>query len=89
MSIGRGATAIACLLVAGCQDTELSYDARFNGRANGAFTYAALKALKKLRRDATYRDWYAEIRKALPTAEYPQTPNLYGSSAQKSWKLLA
>jgi len=25
----------------------------------------------------------------LPTAEYPQTPNLYGSFRQKRWQLFA
>ena len=77
------------MLLAGCQDTEFSYDAWFNGRPNGAFTYAALQVLPQLAADATYRDWYRAIRQALPTAEYPQTPNLYGSFRQKRWQLFA
>jgi hypothetical protein len=79
----------SALLLAGCQDTELSYDAWFSGRANGAFTHAALKALKKVPKSASYRDWFTEIRKSLPTAQHPQTPNLYGSSTQKQWKVFA
>jgi metacaspase-1 len=77
------------LLVAGCQDAELSYDAWFNGRANGAFTYVALQALKGLPGNATYKQWYKAIRDGLPSAQYPQTPNLYGSATQKHWQVFA
>jgi len=78
----------ACLLLAGCQDTEYSYDAYFKGRPNGAFSFVALRALAALKRGATYRDWYQAIRRALPSRQYPQTPNLYGSSSMKGWKVL-
>ncbi len=78
----------AALLMAGCQDTEYSYDAIFQGRPNGAFTFVALRALASLRARSTYKDWYAMIRKALPSRQYPQTPNLYGSTEMKAWKVL-
>jgi len=78
----------AALLIAGCQDTEYSYDAHFNGRPNGAFTFVALDCLAKLSARATYRDWFSAIRKVLPSQQYPQTPNLYGSSSMKQWKVL-
>jgi len=68
-----------CLLLAGCQDNEYSYDANFNGKANGAFTYWALKSLEKLPVTATYLDWYRAIRKVLPSGQYPQCPNIMGS----------
>jgi metacaspase-1 len=83
-TIGR----FASLLMSGCQDVQVSYDAWFNGRPNGAFSFAALTALKKLSANATYRRWFAEIRKVLPSQQYPQAPNLYGSSSQKAWKVL-
>jgi hypothetical protein len=76
------------LLMAGCQDTEYSYDAWFQGRPNGAFTFVALKALENLPANATYRRWFDTIRKALPSQQYPQTPNLYGSSSMKRWRVL-
>ncbi len=76
------------LLISGCQDTETSSDAWFNGRPNGAFTYVALRALARLPKTASYRDWYNAIRKALPSRQYPQSPNLYGTSSMKSWKVL-
>ena len=78
----------AALLVAGCQDTEYSYDAYFQGRPNGAFTFVALRALAALSTTATYRDWYKAIRAALPSQQYPQTPNLYGSTSMKRWRAL-
>jgi hypothetical protein len=77
------------LLISGCQDYEYSYDANFNGRPNGAFTFVALNTLKKLSAKATYNDWYKAIKKALPTQEYPQSPNLFGSSAMKKWKIFS
>ena len=78
----------SALLLSGCLETEFSYDAVFRGRPNGAFTHAAIRALSRLSPGATYLDWYSAIRRALPTAEYPQTPTLYGSGAEKRWRVL-
>jgi hypothetical protein len=76
------------LLMAGCQDTEYSFDAYFQGRPNGAFTFVALQQLKTLAAKASYRTWYKAVRTALPSQQYPQTPNLYGSTGMKNWKVL-
>jgi len=78
----------AALLLAGCQDTEYSYDAWFAGRPNGAFTYVALQTLKSLPARASYQSWYKAIRRMLPSQQYPQTPNLFGSSRMKRWRVL-
>jgi len=77
------------LLLAGCQDDEYSYDAYFQGRPNGVFTFVAIRVLLQLPADATYADWFKEIRKSLPSRQYPQTPNLHGSSTMKKWRALA
>ncbi|GAA3457029.1 caspase family protein [Dactylosporangium matsuzakiense] len=77
------------LLLAGCADTEYAYDATFNGRPNGAFTYVALSALGGLPRSATYRDWIEAIRVSLPSQDYPQTPSLAATHLQLAWPLLA
>ena len=77
------------MLIAGCQDTEYSYDAYFKGRPNGAFSFVALQALAKLPAGAIYQDWFRKIRTMLPSRQYPQTPNLYGSSSMKKWKVFA
>jgi hypothetical protein len=76
------------LLMAGCQDTEYSFDAYFQGRPNGAFTFVALDTLKKIPKKATYLDWYRKIRTVLPSQQYAQTPNLFGSSSMKKWVVL-
>jgi metacaspase-1 len=77
------------LLMSGCMDPEYSYDAWFNGRANGAFTFVALSTLKSLPLNATYKEWHKAIRKVLPSQQYPQRPNLYASAVMKTWSVLA
>ncbi|MCS5691900.1 caspase family protein [Cyanobium sp. FGCU-6] len=69
------------LLMAGCEEgpERFSYDGRFAGRANGAFSHYALRTLRSLPADATYAQWYAAIRRYLPAAAYQQTPQLMGS----------
>jgi hypothetical protein len=79
----------AALLLAGCRDAEYSYDATFDGRPNGAFTYVALTALATLSSTATYGDWLHAIRDRLPSQDYPQTPGLQASQAQLTWPVLA
>lgn len=71
----------------GCQDIESSYDAEFNGRPNGAFTYFALEALNTLETNATYQEWHETIRRSLPNRLYPQNPNLQGTQEQITWKI--
>lgn len=73
------------LLLAGCQDSEYSFDAWFQGRPNGAFTYVALHALRELSPTATYSDWYQRIRAALPSQQYPQTPSIFGTKTMMGW----
>ena len=84
----NGKIRAASVLLSGCKDDEYSYDAWFNGKPNGAFTYVALNTLKSLPDDATYRDWYRKIREILPHVNYPQTPQLSGSYTQRAkWKV--
>ena len=78
------------LLLAGCKEgpNNYSYDAKIKGRYNGAFTYYALKALKAQKPEATYNDWYKAILKSLPSASYPQTPQIFGTAGARSRKAL-
>lgn len=78
------------LLMAGCEEgpDHYSYDANFNNRPNGAFTYYALRALKTLPATATYRDWHAAIRRSLPSTNYPQKPQLVGTKSTLSSAIL-
>ena len=74
------------LLLAGCSDSELSYDAYINDRYNGAMSRYAIDAVRA-NREATFNDFYTSLRQALPSNDYPQTPQLEGSDANKSRKL--
>jgi hypothetical protein len=73
------------LLLAGCKEgpNNFSYDARIGGRYNGAFTYYALKTLKTLPQGATYAQWHQAICNYLPSASYPQSPQIFGDAAAR------
>jgi metacaspase-1 len=76
---------------AGCKTTEFCYDATFDGRPNGAFTYYMLKASHELKRGATYHAWFMKIASQrggyLPSDDYPQSPVEYGTNALKKRKV--
>ena len=78
----------AGLTLSGCQDAEYSYDGYFRGRPNGVFSYVALEALKSLPEGTTYAQWFAAIRRKLPSQQYPQTPALSGPPAMKKMPAL-
>lgn len=86
----RGRRRKSALVLGGCRDDQVAYDAWFDRRPNGAFTYAALKALKVVdfEQAANYRSWYREIRKLLPSVDYEQIPQLDGLAEQKRWPIL-
>lgn len=80
------------LTLTGCRDTEYSYDAWFpqsggGQRANGAFTRVAIDNLRSMPAISSYRDWMTEIRRTLPSVDYPQTPQINGTADQKRWPL--
>lgn len=80
------------VLLAGCEEGEnhFSYDANVAGRANGAFTYYALKTLKTLPDTATYADWHAAITPdCLPTPAYDQKPQIAGSPAARNRRIFS
>lgn len=74
------------LLLAGCQDTEYSWDSRFQDRPNGAFTYYALKTLRE-RGPTTYAAWFQAIRGYLPSPRLPQTPQILGSGGARRFRI--
>lgn len=89
--LGAHSNKLGDLLLAGCKEgpNNFSYDARIGGRFNGAFTYYALKALKTQKPDATYADWHKAILKYLPSASYPQVPQLVGTATARQQKIFA
>jgi hypothetical protein len=56
---------------------------------HGAFTYFAIKTLKNLPADASYAQWQQAIRNYLPSATYPQTPQILGDPAARRRKVFA
>lgn len=80
------------LLLSGCQEgpNNFSYDARIKGRPCGAFSYYALQALKNLPASASYADWHAAITPAsLPSASYPQSPQIFGNAAARKRRIFS
>ena len=71
------------ILLAGCKSTEYSYDTSFNDISMGAMSHYALEVLKN-NCDITYNDFYAKLRENLPSAQYPQTPQLEGNEILKN-----
>lgn len=80
----------SALLLGGSRDFEYSYDAWFEGRANGAFTRNAIDTFNAMPKTpkATYAKLFSEVRKRLPSQQYPQSPQLFGTYDQKRWLAL-
>jgi hypothetical protein len=72
----------------GCKDDEYSYDGSFGGRPNGAFTRAFLDSYKQYGADITYSGMYNTIRSILPSEDYPQSPRLNATSADRRRKII-
>jgi len=71
----RGASDIKWIVISGCGEHQTSADCYEGGQWVGAFTYFAIKALKK---GMTYRHWFEAIRTYLPSNDYDQAPELEG-----------
>jgi len=77
-----GDEGVGDVLMAGCEEGEghFSYDANFNNRPNGAFTFYALKSLHELPAGASYAKWHTALGDYLPSINYPQKPQIQGSA---------
>jgi hypothetical protein len=69
------------ILLSGCDDDEYSYDDYINRRWNGVFTANAIKIIKG---SLTYNEFQEAVRKVLPSDQYPQSPQLEGSTKNKN-----
>lgn len=63
------------VVFSGCSEHQTSADAYIDGAFNGAFTFYLWDCID---RNLTYKQWYAELRKSLPSSEYDQIPTLEG-----------
>lgn len=73
------------ILLSGAKDTEYSYDAYINGVWAGAMSYYATSVMQS---GQTYNEFYSLLRTKLPSASYPQTPQLEGKAVAKEGKVL-
>lgn len=65
------------MTMSGCGETQFSADAYINGGYHGAFSWHAFRLLQP---GMTYREWYYQIRRYLPSAQFDQIPSLEGPS---------
>ena len=90
--VGKGISRNNGVLLSGCDEDEVSYDAFISGAYRGAMTFHAIAALKALPPGATYAQWHAAIRDprvGLPSKTYPQSPQLQADWHQRHWHALA
>lgn len=66
---------IRWIVISGCKENQTSSDAFIEGKYEGAFTWYAVRALKA---GMTYKEWFTELRKFLPSLYYDQEPTLEG-----------
>ncbi|KAH9272099.1 hypothetical protein BASA83_005688 [Batrachochytrium salamandrivorans] len=70
----KGSLVADVILFAGCKDSETSSDAKINGKATGAMTYALTKVLKE-GATPTYGVLLNKIRRIL-AEHFSQTPQI-------------
>jgi len=63
------------MVMSACMEQESAADAYIDGRYVGAFSYHAVKSLKK---GMTYLEWYQTVRSSLPGKIFSQTPTFEG-----------
>jgi hypothetical protein len=66
--------------ISGCDEEQYSYDAYINGRYNGAATYYMLKSIGEIDNRSSYYSEWQQLRNYLPNQDYPQSPQLEGST---------
>jgi hypothetical protein len=76
------------ILLTGCNAMQSSYDAYIGGRYNGAMTAAAIRLIKS-NPGQTYREFFRELRRRLPSLHYDQSPQLEGADANKDRPLFS
>jgi hypothetical protein len=77
------------ILLSGCDPTEYSYDALIEGTYHGALTATALAAIRAANYEITWQHLHARVRSLLDAADYPQHPQLEGSSANKKKRIFS
>ncbi len=73
------------VLLTGCSDKEYSYDANIDGTYHGAMSFYALQAIRESPQALTYNRLHSRITSLI--GDYPQHPQLEGSTANKRRQL--
>jgi hypothetical protein len=71
------------VLLSGCMDAEVSYDAMIDGRYHGAMSFHALKVIREANYEITYRQLAERLEPMVVNAGFPQHPRLEGRSDLK------
>lgn len=71
------------ILLSGCKASEYSYDAWIGGKYHGAMTYFALQAIRQANYQITYAQLHSRLNHLLDAADYPQHPQLEGTTGNK------
>ncbi len=66
---------ISWVAISACGELQSAADAFINDAYHGAFSWYAFRLLKK---GMTYRTWFEEVRRYLPSTEFDQIPTLEG-----------
>ena len=66
------------VLLSGCRDVEVSWDAKIDGTYHGAMSYHALKAIRDAGSTITYAELAERLQAMLDDAGYDQHPQLEG-----------
>lgn len=86
----RGFMRRGALVFSACQADQVTFDIQVDGRPCGLFTYVALQVLRSLPEAVSYRDWHKQVRRLLPSVDYPNvSPALDGTATQRKWNALA
>lgn len=71
------------VLLSGCRDSEVSWDAKIEGTYHGAMSYHALKAIREAGPSITYSELAERLQTMLDDAGYDQHPQLEGPDERK------
>lgn len=72
------------VVLSGCSDTEVSYDANIEGMFHGAMSFFAQKAIADAGYAITYQELGNQVNKLLEQARYPQHPQVEGREENKA-----
>ncbi|MGV8910860.1 MAG: caspase family protein [Propionicimonas sp.] len=75
------------VLVSGCNDKQYSFDARIDGRYNGAMTANAIRVIKNANYRLSYNALRTKLVAALEESAYDQEPQLEGRASARGRQL--